>query len=147
MRKLTLYIISTLLFCLAASGQEKLALEILGKIDSNRVSFTYSCTMAEDMPVKLDGSILAQGSCYLAKGNGLEIYSDGKTRWTVDREAKEVYIEIAGGIKEILDNSDAVKDLKISNVKYLPLQEGKDTFVFDTSKLDSSWVVTDLRQG
>ena len=146
MRKLTLYIITAMTFCLSASAQEKLAREILGKLDSNRVEFTYSCTMNEDVPVRLDGSIIAQGECYLAKGNGLEIYSDGKMRWTVDHQAKEVYIEVAGGIKEILDNSDAVKDLRISNLKYLPFQEETRIFTFDTSKLDASWVVTDLRQ-
>lgn len=146
MRKLTFCIISSLLFCLAANSQERLAREILGKLDSNRVSFTYSCTMTEDVPVKLDGTILAQGSCYLAKGNGLEIYSDGITRWTVDPQAKEVYIEVSGGIEEVLDNSDAVKDLKISNLIYSPYQEDVETFTFDTSILDSSWVITDLRQ-
>ena len=146
MKKLTLYIISSLFLCLAANGQEKVAREILGRLETNRVSFTYSCTMNEDLPVRLDGTIIAQGECYLAKGNGLEIYSDGTTRWTVDQKAKEVYLEKAGGIEEILDNRDAVKDLKISDLKYLPLQDETRTFTFDTSKLDASWVVTDLRQ-
>ena len=94
----------------------------------------------------LSGTLILEGNCYFAKGNGIEIYCDGKTRWTVDPEEKEVYIEEAGGIKEILEGDDSLESLSIKNVKYIPQTGSLRDFRFDTSSLDSSWVVTDLRE-
>src|SRR5574344_2972154 len=75
---------------------------IMEKRNTNRVSLDYSCTFTRQAPLKLDGTLLIQGDCYLAKGNGMEIYCNGKTRWTVDPESREVYIENAGGIAELM---------------------------------------------
>jgi outer membrane lipoprotein-sorting protein len=119
---------------------------IMEKRNTNRVSLDYSCTFTRQAPLKLDGTLLIQGDCYLAKGNGMEIYCNGKTRWTVDPESREVYIENAGGIAELMKYKDSMTGLSVSNVKYSPLSEDIDTFTFNTRKLDSSWVVTDLRQ-
>ena len=76
----------------------------------------------------------------------MEIYCDGQTRWTVDPEEKEVYIEHSGGIREILDGDNSLKSLSLKNIKYIPQTGGLRDFRFDSSSLDSSWVVTDLRE-
>ena len=75
----------------------------------------------------------------------MEIYCDGKTRWTVDPESKEVYIETAEGIEELALWQDNMKELSLTDVRYLPLSDDLSPFTFDTAALDASWVVTDLR--
>ncbi|HIT47343.1 MAG TPA: hypothetical protein IAC35_05760, partial [Candidatus Cryptobacteroides merdipullorum] len=57
---------------------------------------------------------------------------------------KEVYIENAGGIAEVLLYRDSVSNLQISDVRYSAPSKSS-VFDFDTSTLDSSWVITDLR--
>lgn len=133
-----------LLLPLAAAAQPQLA-EIAAHLQSERVSLHYDCTYTEDTPVKLSGDLVIQGDCYLAKGNGVEIYSDGATRWTVDPASKEVYIEPADGLAELVAYRDSLAELKITGLKYLPLLDDLSAFRFDAASLDSSWVVTDLR--
>lgn len=133
-----------LLLPLAAAAQPQLA-EIAAHLQSERVSLHYDCTYTDEAPVKLSGDLVIQGDCYSAKGNGVEIYSDGATRWTVDPASKEVYIEAADGLAELVAYRDSLSELKITGLKYLPLLEDLSAFRFDTASLDSSWVVTDLR--
>ena len=128
----------------AAAAQPQLA-EIAAHLQNERVSLHYDCTYTEDTPVKLSGDLVIQGDCYLAKGNGVEIYSDGTTRWTVDPASKEVYIEPADGLTELVAYRDSLSELKITELKYLPLLDDLSAFRFDTVALDASWVVTDLR--
>lgn len=128
----------------AAAAQPQLA-EIAAHLQSERVSLHYDCTYTEDTPVKLSGDLVIQGECYLAKGNGVEIYSDGATRWTVDPASKEVYVEPADGLTELVAYRDSLSELKITELRYLPLLDDLSAFRFDTASLDSSWVVTDLR--
>ena len=137
---------AAVLLCALAFGQESRINEILSSLRDSRVSFSYSCTvMEQNVPIKLDGRIKAQGDCYYACGNGLEFYCDGKTRWTVDPEAKEVYIEKAGGLAELLGMQDELKDLKVSDLKREGMSDNLEAFKFNTTLLDRSWVVTDLR--
>ena len=118
---------------------------ILQRLQTERVSLKYKMVLDSDPAIHLEGSLILEGNCYLALGNGLEIYSDGTSRWTVDPQEKEVYIEDSTGVNEAFAYSDSVKELKISEVKYSPAKGEDSSFRFDTSKLDSSWVVTDLR--
>lgn len=129
---------------LAASGQDRLG-EIASRISTNRILVDYSCTVSGEVPVKLKGTVLLQDDCYCMKGNGLEIYCNGGTRWTLDREAKEAYIEPANGLEEIMQYYESITDLVISNARYMPKSEDLGAFTFSTSDLDSSWIVTDLR--
>ena len=113
--------------------------------EGQRVSLGYSCTVDGYAPVELNGSLLLQGNCYRAEGNGVEIYCDGSTRWTVDRDEKEVYIESSDGIREVVQYKESLKTLVLSDLKYFPGSEDLSPFTFDTASLDSSWVITDLR--
>ena len=121
--------------------------EIVRKLSSGqRVSLRYRCSTDGLAPVELSGTLLLQGNCYRAEGNGTEIYCDGSTRWTVDREDREVYIENSGGIREVMQYRDSIGSLDISEVRYMtPSDDDTGEFRFDISSLDSSWVVTDLR--
>lgn len=128
------------------TGVRKQVETILRRLETERVSLKYKIVLDSEPAVHLEGSLTLEGNCYLAVGNGLEIYSDGSTRWTVDPEEKEVYIESSTGVKEAFAYSDSVKELKISEVQYSSAKGEVKSFRFDTSKLDSSWVVTDLRE-
>ena len=77
---------------LLMAGAGLQAQEILTRFSTDRISCKYSYTI--DIPVTLnyEGDALVQGDCYHLKGNGIEIFCDGVSRWTVDAEAREVYI-------------------------------------------------------
>ncbi|MBR3652494.1 MAG: hypothetical protein IKN60_00915 [Bacteroidales bacterium] len=133
-----------LLLSLPAAAQPQLD-QIAAHLQTDRISLHYDCTYTEDTPVKLTGTLLIQGDCYRAVGNGMEIFCDGATRWSVDPASKEVYIEPAEGLSELLEYRNALTELKITELKYLPLSDDLSPFRFDTAPLGPDWVVTDLR--
>ncbi|MBR6874882.1 MAG: hypothetical protein IKN00_01150 [Bacteroidales bacterium] len=133
-----------LLLSLPAAAQPQLD-QIAAHLQTDRISLHYDCTYTEDTPVKLTGTLLIQGDCYRAVGNGMEIFCDGATRWSVDPASKEVYIEPANGLEELLEYRNALTELKITELKYLPLSDDLSPFRFDTAPLGPDWVVTDLR--
>lgn len=138
-------LLATLLLSLTAVAQQPQPAELAARLQTDRISLRYACTLTQDTPVKLSGTLLIQGECYRAIGNGVEIYCDGKDRWTVDPASKEVYIEPAGGLEELLAWKDSITELSLTEVKYLPLSDDLSAFRFDTASLDAAWVVTDLR--
>lgn len=143
MKKWILILIT--LLPLTAAAQRHTLDTVAAHLRTDRISLQYACTIAQPAPVQLSGDLLIQGDCYRAKGNGMEIYCNGTTRWTVDPESKEVYIEAAGGIEELVPWQDNLEDLSLTDVRYLPLSDDLSPFTFDTTALDTSWVVTDLR--
>ena len=144
MKKWILLALLPLLLSLPAAAQPQLD-QIAAHLQTDRISLHYACTYTEDTPVKLSGTLLIQGDCYRAVGNGMEIYCDGATRWSVDPASKEVYIEPANGLEELLDYRNSLTELKITELKYLPLSDDLSPFRFDTAALGPDWVVTDLR--
>ena len=132
-------------FCLAAAAMAQNATidELRKLVETNRVTADYSFLMQEK--ISCSGTITVQQPCFKVVGNGLEIYCDGKSRWTVDREAKEVYIEYSESPEEYMAYLPDVSDLKVTVVKTSPLSDDLKPFFFDVSRLDSSWVITDLR--
>ena len=126
--------------CLSAGAQDIDA--IRRKLDVSRVRVNYSFVMQK---VHCNGTITVQIPCFKASGNGIDVYSDGVTRWTVDPESKEVYIENAEGPDDYAKYLLDIEDLKLSDLVSTPISDDLSMFVFDVSKLDSSWVVTDLR--
>lgn len=129
-------------------GGMKAAREILDRRFDARISLTYNCSISttNGTLVLLSGSLVLQGDCYHAKGNGLEIYSDGHTRWTVDRESKEVYIESSTGTPEVFRYEDSVKELSLTDIRYFPANADTSEFFFNTDSLGDEWIVTDLRE-
>lgn len=67
---------------------------LAGKVAASRVSFDY-CGYMEEKGVRtaFTGRIVLQDSSWFLKGNGMEIWCDGVSRWTVDEGAKEVVVE------------------------------------------------------
>ena len=68
------------------------------------VTFSYSFTMRGNAPVRGDGTAVLQGNMFIVKGNGMEIWCDGKSRWTADRTAKELIVEDVDGLASIEAN-------------------------------------------
>ena len=145
MKRLIISLLAVLLLPLAAGAQQPQLAGIAAHLQTDRISLHYDCTYTQDAPMRLTGTLLIQGDCYYAKGNGMEIYCDGATRWTVDPDSKEVYIEPAEGLAELVAYRDSLSELKITELKYLPLSDDLAPFRFDTAALGSDWVVTDLR--
>lgn len=157
-------ILTTLL--MAGAGLH--AQEILTRFSTNRISCKY--TYSIDVPITLtyEGDALIQGECYHLKGNGLEIFCDGVNRWTVDSEAREVYIENADEveniIKEFLTYSKDIKTtgntltgtlvdpdddtnikFALTEITYTPIDEDLVPFKLDVESLDDTYLVTDMR--
>lgn len=145
MKRLIL-IAAALMACVAGFAQNDLK-QILSKAETSRVSVAYDCTiMQQDVPMKFKGVALLQGNCFTLKGNGMEIYCDGKTLVYVDPASKEAYYEDASGLEEyIRSNAGAVREMKLSDVRYEELSDDLSDFRFNTLDLDSRWVITDLR--
>ena len=150
---------------------QKDAASLKALVDSNRVSFKYTLS-AKDMPqISTTGTVILDGPCYHLSTKGAEIWCDGTTKWTVDTEAKEVYIESSEGTREFmvdptahLDRVDGLKvsekqvsgvynevtqgaavAFKLTSIKSSPLTGGTREFFFDVSTLGDEWVITDLR--
>lgn len=66
----------------------------VGKVSASLVSFDYSFTMpTKKARMTGSGSVKVQGTSFIVDGNGLEIWCDGNTRWTIDRVSEEALVE------------------------------------------------------
>lgn len=93
MRKVFTFVL-IVLTAVSALAQERSAFDAFASsLTTGEVSFNYSFKVKSDVPLSGSGSAILSGASYMIKGNGLEIWCDGKTRWTVDRTACEAYIE------------------------------------------------------
>lgn len=68
------------------------------------VTFSYSFMVRGNAPVRGEGTAVLQGNMFIVKGNGMEIWCDGKSRWTADRTAKELIVEDVDGLASIEAN-------------------------------------------
>lgn len=169
MKKLALILFAAALCPVLRAQDNTAALKQL--LDGNRVSFKYSLTMQDKVQVRTNGTALIDGECYSISGNGLEIYCDGSTKWTIDSEAREVYLESSEGTREFLADPAAWLELvhnltvgekavsgvfrdpaqgteisfRFTSISSSPQSGSTSGFVFDTSSLGPGWVVTDLR--
>lgn len=140
------------------------------KLEKGRVTLDYRYDINGQVPFGGSGTVTIQGYCYHSVGDGLETWCNGSTKWTIDIDAKEVYVEAAEGAEEIenivetylahitdvngdakgltgtfVNPSDGTKvNIKLSNIKYGPVSGGKKDFTFNTTRLDDSWFITTL---
>ena len=69
---------------------------ILDRVPGHRVLFHYTYSLSQGgrpMTQVTDGDVVVEDNAYLLSGLGLEVRSDGTTRWSMDRAAEEVLIE------------------------------------------------------
>lgn len=174
MRKLLLIVSTMIMPLLAFAG----GIPLLDKVDGHRVSFHYTYLLSTDgkpMEAVTDGDVLLEDNAYRLQGLGLEIISDGLTRWSRDPEAEEVVVEkvekedlftnpalFIRSYRQYMDklkvNSSGPDSLDVT----LTLDEGTTArfvltgikffdrqgtadFFLDVASLPKSYVVTDLR--
>lgn len=170
MKRLSI-ILTLLLLCGTAFCQQLSVQKISEDLASSRVSFNFSFKVVGKGSRDVGGEALVQGQCFRVRAGSALVISDSKTRWTVDANSKEIYIERGGKLPSILTNpKQLAKSVSVSNssadgisgvfsnpedgLKYNfsissfvsePVQEEKSPFTFDATGLDKSWIVTDLR--
>lgn len=88
-----------MLLSIAAAGQNVVT-DFAKTLSGGCAVFGFSYSMGGQVPLSGSGTITLQGDAFVMKGDGLEVYCDGTTRWTVDTAAEECYIETvkAGGL-------------------------------------------------
>ena len=158
-------ITAAVLLCCSAWAQKSLD-DVIALLQSgDRVSCSYSYTLRGNVPVKGSGTATICGACYHISENGLDTWCDGSTVWTVDSEAREIVVSEGGN--SILANPGAYRsivqdlrfdgrslsctiesqgsemDFKAGGITAVP--DSGESFAFDTSGLDKSWIITDLR--
>ncbi|MBR6213000.1 MAG: hypothetical protein IKQ64_08170 [Bacteroidales bacterium] len=97
MKRLTAILL--VLFPLAAAGQN-IVTDFAKSLSDGCATFGYSYSVSGQVPLSGSGDIRLQGDAFTMQGDGLEVYCDGTTRWTLDTAAEECYIEgvKAGGL-------------------------------------------------
>lgn len=91
-RVLSILFLLTLALGTRAQGN----IPLLDKVEGHRVTFHYTYSLSQKgssfNPVT-DGDVTVEGNAYILQGLGMEVISDGTTRWTLDRDAKEALVE------------------------------------------------------
>ena len=168
--------LSALFLSLAASAQGSIPL--LDKVPEHRVKFHYTYSLSQGgkpMTKITEGEVTVEDNAYLLSGLGLEVRSDGVTRWSMDREAEEVLIETVAKddiltnpalfISSYKSHMDKIKvNGSSSNSLDVTLvldedtsarfvlkdivfldKQGKSDFTLDVKSLSDSFIITDLR--
>ncbi len=154
------------------------SIPILDRVPGHRVQFHYTYSLSQGgkpMTQVTDGDVTVEDNAFLLSGLGLEVRSDGTTRWSIDRDAEEVLIEkvekedlftnpalFISSYKNYMDrikvNSSSQDSLDVTLVldedtsarfvlKNIRFKDkdGKSDFTLDVKSLSSSYVITDLR--
>ena len=168
--------LSALFLSLAAFAQG--SIPILDRVPGHRVKFHYTYSLSQGgNPMKkiTDGEVTVEDNAYLLSGLGLEVRSDGATRWSLDREAEEVLIETVekedlftnpalfissykANMDKIRVNASSSNSLDVTLVldddtsarfvlKNIVFEDkqGKSDFTLDVKSLPDSFIITDLR--
>ncbi|MBQ9194011.1 MAG: hypothetical protein IJ156_09865 [Bacteroidales bacterium] len=169
---------SLMALCLAFAAFGQGSIPLLDRVPGHRVHFHYTYSLAKDgkpMTQVADGEVTVEDNAFLLSGLGLEVRSDGTTRWSVDRDAEEVLIEkvekediltnpalFIASYKENMDkirvNASTPNSLDVTLVldddtsarfvlKNILFgdKQGKSDFPLDEKSLPKSYVITDLR--
>ena len=157
--------------CLSAWAQG--GIPLLDKVQGHRVTFHYTYSLSrngEDFKPVTDGDVTLEGNAYILEGLGLKVISDGGTRWSMDREAKELVIETVekediftnpalfigsyrelsfrdqanGNTISVTLDEDAQARFLLTDIVYME-PKGKSDFSLDEKSLSEDYIVTDLR--
>ena len=168
--------LSAILLSLSAFAQGSIPL--LDRVPGHRVQFHYTYSLSQGgkpMTKVTDGDVTVEDNAYLLSGLGLEVRSDGATRWSLDRDAEEVLIETVekddlftnpalfissykGYMDKIRVNASSSNSLDVTLVldeetsarfvlKDIVFQDkkGKSDFTLDVKSLPDRSIITDLR--
>ena len=168
--------LAAFLFSLSVFAQG--SIPILDRVPGHRVQFHYTYSLSKDgkpMQKVTDGDVTVEDNAFLLSGLGLEVRSDGTTRWSIDREAEEVLIEkvvkediftnpalFISSYKAYMDkirvnaSSDNSLDVTLTldddtSARFVLKgivfldKQGKSDFPLNEKSLSKSYVITDLR--
>ena len=154
------------------------SIPILDRVPGHRVQFHYTYSLSQGgkpMTQVTDGDVTVEDNAFLLSGLGLEVRSDGTTRWSIDRDAEEVLIEkvekedlftnpalfissykgymdklkVNGSSQNSLDVTLLLDDDTAARFVLKNIvfldKQGKSDFPLDEKLLPKSYVVTDLR--
>ncbi len=96
MRKTIIILAALLAASVCADAKSKILERFIDKVSSSLVSFDYSFSLqSSKSKAKMtgEGNVKIQGNSFMLEGNGLEVWCDGSTRWTVDRMSEEALVE------------------------------------------------------
>ena len=160
--------------CAFAQG----SIPLLDRVPGHRVQFHYTYSLSQGgkpMTQITDGDVTVEDNAYLLSGLGLEVRSDGATRWSMDRAAEEVLVEkvakedlftnpalFISSYKSYMDRIRVNASSANSRDVTLVLDEetsarfvlkdivfldkqGKSDFTLDVKSLPDSFIITDLR--
>ncbi len=151
---------------LSASAQA-LPQELQQQLATHLVQADFTYVTEADVTIQGEGKLSVQDSCYVLDLGLLQIYCDGHRRWTVDKDAKEVYIEpVSGSLAGVVAgyNIEDVKGLSDGGLSVVVRSAGgtritltiprmkmtakaeADQFRFSTSSLGGDWVINDLTE-
>ena len=168
--------LAAILLSLGAFAQG--SIPILDRVPGHRVLFHYTYNLSQGgkpMTQITDGDVVVEDNAYLLSGLGLEVRSDGTTRWSLDRAAAELLIETVekedlftnpalfinsykGYMDKIRVNGSSSNSLDVTLVldeetsarfvlKNIVFEDkqGKSDFTLNVKSLPESYVITDLR--
>ena len=153
-------------------------ISLLDRVPEHRVLFHYTYSLSQGgkpMTQITDGDVIVEDNAYRLSGLGLEVLSDGTTRWSMDRAAEEVLIETVAkedlftnpalfisSYKSYMDkirvNSSTSNSLDVTLIldeetsarfvlKNIVFEpkQGKSDFTLNVKSLPDSFIITDLR--
>lgn len=92
MKKIITIIALACLLCYNVDAQQVLQ-EFSKAVASHCANVGYTYKATSGTMITGSGTLKLQGDSFFMNGDGLEIWCDGKTRWTLDRAAGEMVIE------------------------------------------------------
>ena len=97
--------------CIPAGAKSKTLGNFIEKVSASLVTFDYSFSMQTPKSKSTmtgSGKVKLQDNSFYMEGNGLEVWCDGTTRWTVDRFAEEALVESVDGSAESFATNPAL---------------------------------------
>ena len=147
MKKTVLITIAVaLLFGLPAGAKSKTLESFISKVSSSLVSFDYSFSMQSvKSKTKMtgSGSVKVLGNAFRMEGDGMEVWCDGSTRWTVDRLSEEALVE---SVDDSYDSYATNPALMITAVDDAFNEDSFGATKFQGKVVDAS-VLTPVRKG
>lgn len=92
MLKRILIVLSLISAYMPVSGQQ-IVKSFAEAVSDRCVNVSYSYKIISSTNIKGSGTLRLQDDAFYMNGDGLEIWCDGKTRWTLDRAAEEMAVE------------------------------------------------------
>jgi len=93
MKRLILTAMLLLGWAAGASAAGDIIADFSARLASSCATFDYAFTLSTPAKVTGNGSVTYMSGRYHVTGNGLEVWCDGSTRWTIDHASKEAYME------------------------------------------------------